>query len=58
VTDDMERIKLWVEVLTGTEMDEKGEIWMLGAQTWQKRRDKLKALGGPPLPQRKLVPRK
>ncbi len=29
-------------------MDEKGELQALDAETWQKRRDRLMELGGPP----------
>jgi WD40 repeat protein/serine/threonine protein kinase len=50
VPDEIERIELWVQVLTGTELDEKGEVWDLTPQVWQQRRKQLKALGGPPLP--------
>jgi len=45
---DPERIKPWCQVSTGTEMDEKGELQALDAETWQKRRDRLMELGGPP----------
>jgi WD40 repeat protein len=45
-----ERIKLWVQVLTGAELDEQGMPQALDAKTWQERRRRLEKLGGPPLP--------
>jgi WD40 repeat protein len=45
-----ERVKLWVEVLTGQELDEHGAVRVLGADTWHERRRRLEELGGPPIP--------
>jgi hypothetical protein len=47
--DDPERIKLWIEVLTGTEMDDQGTLQALDFKTWKKLRERLKQLGGPSL---------
>ena len=45
---DPERITLWAQVATGTELDEKGEVRVLDPQTWSSRRKRLEELGGPP----------
>jgi WD40 repeat protein len=45
---DPERIRCWVEVLTGMELDSEGTIWDLDADTLQQRRELLNELGGPP----------
>jgi WD40 repeat protein len=45
------RLVLWSQVITGMEfVGEGGEIRLLDATTWQKRREELNALGGPPSP--------
>jgi hypothetical protein len=43
-----ERLLLWVQVITGTELDESGQVRVLDAATWQERRQQLDKLGGPP----------
>jgi hypothetical protein len=43
-------VVLWAQVLTGMELDDDGAIRMLDEPTWQKRRQRLTALGEPPLP--------
>jgi WD40 repeat protein/serine/threonine protein kinase len=48
VAGDPERIELWVQVLTGMELDEGGFARTLDADTWQARRKRLAELGGPP----------
>jgi WD40 repeat protein/tRNA A-37 threonylcarbamoyl transferase component Bud32 len=45
---DAERIRCWVEVLTGMELDAEGTIRELDADVLQRRREKLRELGGPP----------
>jgi WD40 repeat protein len=50
VTGEPDRVRLWVEVLTGMELDDEGVISMLDAPTWQQRRGRLRHLGGPPMP--------
>jgi WD40 repeat protein/Flp pilus assembly protein TadD len=48
VAGKVERITLWVQVLTGTELDQSGAVRVLDAETWQQRRRQLKVRGGPP----------
>jgi len=48
IRGDVERIKLWVEVITGFELDEEGALRALDAPTWSKRRARLRSLGGAP----------
>jgi hypothetical protein len=40
---------LWAQVLTGIEVDEHGSARALSADEWQRRKLRLKELGGPPL---------
>jgi WD40 repeat protein len=47
VSGDAERVALWLQVLTGTEMVDGVELMLDGA-SWQDRRRRLQALGGPP----------
>jgi WD40 repeat protein len=49
VEGDAERIVLWSQAVTGTELDG-GAVRRLDSQTWQERRQRLRALGGPPRP--------
>ena len=49
LTSDPERIKLWMQVNTGMEIDESGAVRFLDAKTWQERRQSLQQLGGPPI---------
>ncbi len=42
----VERIVLWVQALTGMEMDEDNMIRVLDAPTWHQRRQRLQELGG------------
>jgi WD40 repeat protein len=44
------RVTLWAQVVSGMELDADGRIHVLDAAAWQQRRQKLEALGGPPLP--------
>jgi WD40 repeat protein/serine/threonine protein kinase len=48
VTGTVEHVKLWVQVLTGTELDEHGSVQKLSASTWDERRRRLNELGGSP----------
>jgi tetratricopeptide (TPR) repeat protein len=50
VAGDPRRIELWVQVITGTELDENNVVHSLDARTWHDRRRLLAALGGPPIP--------
>jgi hypothetical protein len=47
---DPERITLWVQVITGLELDDNGAVHRLDADTWKQRRQQLRGLGGPPVP--------
>jgi hypothetical protein len=42
------RIRLWVEVCTGLELDAGGAVLELGAAAWRGRWERLQKLGGPP----------
>jgi len=48
VQDTPERIRLWLEVNTGQELDAGGTVVDLDAKTWRERYDRLQKLGGPP----------
>jgi WD40 repeat protein len=48
VGGDSRRITLWVQVITGLDLDESGAVHILDAKTWQVRRRLLEELGGPP----------
>jgi WD40 repeat protein len=45
-----ERIKCWVEVITGMELDADGAGHLLEPDAWRKRKARLEELGGPPIP--------
>jgi WD40 repeat protein len=47
---DPERIKLWAEVVTGLELESDTVVGALSRQAWCERRQRLRELGGPPLP--------
>jgi WD40 repeat protein len=42
------RVRLWVEVLTGMELDDQGEVRVLGAGEWRERKRRVAEAGGPP----------
>ena len=48
VAGEIERLRLWVEVCTGLELNADGAVGALDAARWQERRMRLKVLGGPP----------
>jgi WD40 repeat protein/serine/threonine protein kinase len=50
VAGDAARVLLWIQVLTGAELDAGGTFRMLEARTWQERHQRLQAAGGAPLP--------
>jgi WD40 repeat protein len=50
VPGEWERVALWVEAITGLEMDAMGEIHPLHPDTWRERSQHLREWGGPPLP--------
>src|SRR5262249_29405508 len=43
-----ERLVLWTQGLTGLEVEANGQLRGLAAAEWEKRRQRLDALGGPP----------
>jgi hypothetical protein len=45
----VEQIRLWVEVLSGKELQPDGTVRVLGAAQWQQRLQRLQALGGAPV---------
>jgi WD40 repeat protein/serine/threonine protein kinase/tetratricopeptide (TPR) repeat protein len=47
--DDLDRVAVWVEVITGLTLDtEQGLIQVLDNAAWLERRNRLESLGGPP----------
>jgi hypothetical protein len=50
VEGDAERIALWVQSLTGMELDSGDADRALDASAWQARVRDLRQLGGPPIP--------
>ena len=48
VEGDRERIVLWVQVVTGLQLDRDGGIGVLDGSTWQDLSQQLRELGGPP----------
>jgi eukaryotic-like serine/threonine-protein kinase len=45
---DAERIRLWIELTVGLELDAGGAVVQLGAKAWRERWERLQKLGGPP----------
>jgi hypothetical protein len=45
---DPDRLRLWVEVATGLELDAGGAVIELDAKAWRERWDRLQKLGGLP----------
>jgi len=45
---EVERISLWIQVMTGSELDASGTVRVLDAKTWNQRRSRLGEFGGPP----------
>jgi WD40 repeat protein len=45
-----ERFVLWAQVATGAEIDANGTVRGLDASAWDRKRDRLRALGGAPRP--------
>ena len=50
VLGGVERVELWVQLITGKELDAGGAVMSIGAETWRERRRRLMELGGPPKP--------
>jgi tetratricopeptide (TPR) repeat protein len=52
---DARRIKLRTQVLTGTAMDDHGDLQVLDTNTWKLRRQQLMQLGESPIPQEDVL---
>jgi hypothetical protein len=50
VSGETKRLRLWIEVAAGKDLDETGAVIDLDAKTWRERYDRLQKLGGVPLP--------
>jgi WD40 repeat protein len=50
VAGGVERILLWVAVLSGKELQPDGAVRVLGAEQWAQRQQRLQALDGAPIP--------
>jgi WD40 repeat protein len=50
VEGDAERLGLWARTRTGLELDDHGAATVLDGPAWEKYRQRLQELGGPPLP--------
>jgi hypothetical protein len=48
VAGDVDRVRLWVETLTGMELDEAGAVRDLTPEAVEQHRQRLEELGGPP----------
>jgi WD40 repeat protein len=49
VEGEVRRVIVWVQLITGTELDDNDVVRILDAPTWQARRRQLEELGGSPL---------
>ena len=47
VDDDLSRVKIWVETMTGLAVDNEGNINALESAAWHERGSRLRELGGP-----------
>ena len=45
---EVERMVLWIQVMTGLELDSDGVVQVLDQQAWDQRRQRLQGLGGVP----------
>ena len=50
IAGDLERIRLWSQVITGLELKGDGLVSVLDEPAWQDRRQRLQLLGGAPVP--------
>ena len=46
--DDVPRLSVWVEAITGLELDQRGSVRVLDRDAWVERGERLESLGGPP----------
>ncbi len=49
IEGDVERITLWVQAMTGFELNAEGSLRELDGPRWRARRARLRELGGPPV---------
>jgi WD40 repeat protein len=50
VEGELGRVVLWVQVMTGLELDSEGIVHWLDPAAWHERRHRLEEIGGPPIP--------
>ncbi len=50
VTGDVERVVLWVELMTGMELNPAGAVKVLDGAAWRQRHNRLQEMGDPPGP--------
>jgi WD40 repeat protein len=50
VEGEAERIVLWTQVITGMQVEPSGPVRVLDGAAWERRRQRLQELGGPPVP--------
>ena len=48
IQGDVERIRFWVQVITGFELNAEGSLRALDGRRWHERRARLRELGGAP----------
>ncbi len=48
LSGDVERVRLWIEVTNGVELDDEGGLRTLSDEVWARRRERLQQLDGPP----------
>ncbi len=49
LVDDLDRVRTWVESITGLDLDEDGSVQVMENARWLERRDQVRLQGGPPL---------
>ncbi len=47
--DDLEHAAVWIQAITGLDVNERGDITPLDEAAWRARRERLASLGGPPV---------
>ena len=50
VEGELRRAVLWVQAMTGLELDGEGTVRWLDHPAWHERRQRLEEMGGPPMP--------
>jgi WD40 repeat protein len=56
VAGEVERVVMWVQVLTGLELDAEGRMRILTTDQWHERRRRLQHMGGPVLSSERWLP--